>query len=359
MTRPSRPALLTTLEQFVRGQQLDVMRGGRTTNNYGQRNVELRVKRQTSIQKVSSPILLQQLHDQLMIIDDIEDLLIHDTSPNSGRFSSVGFSYGGEAYDIVLADGGNHGHVFENQIIRDLISVVFKNGSNAKALALLDSLEKADTTFNRNSVHYIHDRKGLTHRSFLEPIDTGRVIADVIFEMDDGSDRYVSLKSSTGSTLANFGVGKNIDKQTFEIDMGSRLGYILQSFNVNCGKVAAGLRNYNVDNSPIHHDVMNWRLSLSSDAYDLLVRSWGLNYFYAREIKDGFQTFNVDLKTITSKLLSDLVVTEVRYPYSKSKQLEIKVENDVAAYAIDLRNARGGTNICPTELKVRLTKLNL
>ena len=330
------------------------MRGGKTKNNFGDLNIELRLKPSSSLDGDARRQVLFRIQKRLEKIAALSAIAFHDVSPNSGRYSSVSFILDEMVYDIIVTDGGNRGHQFENGIIKDLIQHVFRGKKIERAERLLTALEASDDTFDRTNIHYVHDRKGDTRRSLLDGVETGKIIADSILEMNDDTFRYLSLKGLRGSTLANFGVGRGIDKKTYAVDETSNIHQILTSLNVNIKKMTLGFQHYDstkkldVIDELMHFDVIN--------PHWLFYQAWGLNYFYVRELAKKFQIIKVDAALVMA-LSSNLTVTEIRYPYHGSKQLEIKLHNDLVSYSIDLRNARGGVEIYPTELKVRITKL--
>ena len=81
-------------------------------------------------------------------------------------------------------------------------------------------------------------------------------------------------------------------------------------------------------------------------------RAWGMNYFYVKKERMGWQVFWIDRKKL-KQLTNGLRVTQIRYPSVKSKQISILLENKYKKYIVEVRNSKAGEYPNDTKFRVR------
>lgn len=320
------------------------------------RSFEIRIKPMTGAPEKPSIEFLGELLSMNADRLHVKNVQLNDLSPNSGRYSSVSLERNEAIYDIVLAEGSNRGEQFERKMLRKLKSHVRAIKNDEDAEKFLQAIHRADPEFDPNSVIDAKPRTGTTKRSGAGLGESGKIIGDVVLEMIDGSNVYVSIKNITGDTIANLGgVSTAFDPTTFEIDGNSSVWNIVDDAGFDPEKIAAGLRAFKASEEPGFQTVVstNRRIGSGSPLYKLLKFAWGEGYFYVRQIKDGFKAFNVTEDYVRDTLLNSLKVTEIRYPGS-TKQITAKIEGPNVTHRMEIRNSQSG-KIKPDEIKIRAT----
>jgi len=288
----------------------------------------------------------------------IADIKINKQSPNSGKFPSVAFNKDDKIYDIVLALGANRGEKFESDILLSLEDKVAGLDS-AEADSLLDAMELADKKFKRENVIGVSARSGSTARYGSK--DPGAVIADIILKMEDESKKYLSIKNQEGLTFANLGGVAAMFDSEFNIKTSSDIWKILKEFGCEAKKISRGLRAY-VSKEEVDFEVnisKSKTLAAGGVVEDFLLNAWGYGYYYVKQHGNKFKVLNMTKQFVKNKLLKNLKVEEIRYPFADSKQASVKFGNEFASYKLEIRNPHGPGAIKPTDAKIKITRLNL
>jgi hypothetical protein len=188
----------------------------------------------------------------------------------------------------------------------------------------------------------------------MSPKETGHIIADIVITLKNGDKRYISVKNSEGSTIANFGVAKafndDLTINTSSVEWKSWLAPI----GLDPEKITKGLQAYDsgeaIDFDPIEKP--NKKFAKTTSVYKLLHKLWGSDYIYLRNKSKKFHAMVVDDDYIHGELLKNLTITEIRYPAPGRKQVTVYLTSDGKKYKIELRNSKGATR--PTEMKFGL-----
>lgn len=287
----------------------------------------------------------------------VSSVVIHQISPNSSKFSSVGFSIGQYAYDVVLAKGSNRGQEFEKVLIQELKKLHAGKECAPIAKQALAALQIADKSLQLSNILSIEERKGNTVRSEVNtPEEAGQIIADAVITLKCGSKRYVSLKDSAGTTIANFGIKGVFAEDMTPILNSSRWKKWIDPLNVDVDRMVAGLRAYSTA-SKIGHptiDQVNKLVRKNSAIYNLLSLLVGSNYIYLRRKgKNLFAKWVTD-DYIRNEFLNGMRIVEVRYPSLERKQVTAIFANKSGErYRLELRNTKGG--IVPNQLNFGTT----
>lgn len=341
---------------------LSIMKLGKTTNRHGVLNIEFRVK--SPITNADDQLsLLKELKERLGIILTEKELTKNKLSPNSGRYSSIAFKKDGELVDLVVATGANRGETFEKQLLQDLQKFHMEGISTGMVDDLLLQLEKVDDTFKIGDIKRISGGAGgRRYRAHLPPEDHGPIIADIIIETTDGEERYLSVKNPRGNTLANLGGTRAaFHDDTFALRKSQQLTRLLTDLGVNLTWLSQGLRAYRDDKVvPFNAKIAtNNQVDPRSNAWKFFVRAWGYNYFYVRQVGDGFKIFHVNKDGLSSSLLKNLRVDLIYYPSKDSKQLSVHLSSDGADYKLEVRNPHGPGQIIPTDTKLVIKRLKV
>lgn len=289
----------------------------------------------------------------------IKRIQINPRSFNSGKYSSVSFEYGKMDFDIVVAAGANKGESFEKDLLIKMDNHVAGIDSSEEARRAFDAIISADPAFKLEQIETIVPRSGKTGRSGdMTPEQIGKTIADIIIKLKDGSERYVSVKNRRGSTLAQFGVSKAFNDDLSVNADSTEWKNWLQPFGIDPKKVEAGLVAARDGTALPFDDVVkpDTLLEPSSPAYKVIEKMWGSNYYYLRETGYGFKAFNITPEFVHNTLLKNLRITEIRYPSSARKQINIYLENDMARYKLEVRNPRGKGSVRPTQIQLTLQR---
>ena len=227
--------------------------------------------------------------------------------------------------------------------------------SSKDAEDALAALEEVDDEITLDNIKSIDARTGSTKRSGdMSPKETGHIIADIVITLKNGDKKYVSVKNSEGTTIANFGVAK-----AFNDDMSVNVASTewkswLAPIGLDPDKIEEGLKAYDsgeaVSFDPIEKP--NKKFAKTSAVYKLLHKLWGSDYIYLRHKGKKFHAMSVDDDYIHGELLKNLTITEIRYPAPGRKQVTVYLTTDGKKYKIELRNSKGATR--PTEMKFGL-----
>jgi hypothetical protein len=337
---------------------LSIMKLTKTKNKFGVFNVELRVKPDDT----SSPEILEELQVRLSELLN-ERVVRNKVSPNSGKYSSLSFKKDGELVDLIVAKGANKGEAFEKELLADLQRFHMEGVSTGMVDDLMLQMQKVDPDFKVKNIERISSggHAGARARFHLPPDQHGKIIADIVIEMNDGTERYLSVKNINGKTLANItsGVRASFDDTTFKMDGNTEFSKVLKSLGVDLTKVSKGLTAYSQRKHVLFDPKpeVSVKVTKGSSAWKFIEKAWGYNYFYVRQQGEGFKILNIDKTKLHGDLIKGLEVTRIYYPYKESKQLTVHISSAGAEYALEVRNPHGPGSIVPTDAKLALKRL--
>lgn len=283
----------------------------------------------------------------------VTNVAINERSFNSGKFTSVSFSFGGIDYDTVIALGGNKGESFEKDMLLKMDNYIVAaldkshksdDASIEEAKAAFDALEEADPEIKVDDVVSVSPRAGKTQRSGdLSPEETGAIIADIVVHLKSGKKKYISLKNENGSTVAQFGLAKAFNDDFSVNTDTSEWKTWLAPFKLDPQKLKEGMEAARDQTSVKWEDVEKAHIDIkpSTEIFKMMEKMWGSNYIYLRQKGKGFYALNIDTKYVRDTLLKDLKVTEIRYPSKARKQVTISLESSYGKFKLEVRNPRG------------------
>jgi hypothetical protein len=278
--------------------------------------------------------------------------VINQKSPNSSKYSSVSFDFQGLSYDVVVAMGSNKGEDFEKSLLIKMDNLISGTEESDEAKDAFEALQSVDRCFNLSSIKSVSARTGSTKRSGDTPAeDVGKIIADIIITLKNGEKKYISIKNSSGSTVANFGVSGAISDDLKCNTSSPVWKTYFVPFGLDPKKIDAGLKAYvdqtDTKNNSDEEEVT--KLKKTSPIYRILRSLWGCGYYYLREKKTGFDAMKIDADYLDNSLLKNLTVTKIRYPSKSTKQISIFLESDEKRYLVEFRNSQG--KVIPKEMK--------
>ena len=324
--------------------------------------IQIRVKpleKETDLKDILSAIeKILRGSGKKMGITGVEE---NKSSVHSGKYSSISFDYAGDKYDIVIAKGANGGETFEKELLLKLDNQVKGIDNNEEAVAALDALHEVDSDINPGSINNITPRSGSTKRSMdMSPAEMGKIIADIIIETKHG-DKYVSVKNSSGKTLAQFGVSKFINDDFSVNTKSEEWKKWFVPFGLDPSKITEGLlvakNGGEVDFDET--ETVSKKIKKTDAVFKILALMWGSDYIYLREKGKKFLCMKIDDDCVENKLLKNLKVTKISYPCSLRKQINVYLESDNIDYKIEFRNPRGKGDIKPTQIQLSITKTKL
>jgi len=291
------------------------------------------------------------------VLDVIPDVLVsypgsisrikfNEISVNSSKFPSFSFTIEDVDYDLVIASNGNGGHKFEKQIIDSLRKAIFDGEQGTKGSDLFTKLVDLGLPDKQNIAN-VSERKGSTRKSDVPIEHLGSVVGDAVVTTKTGEKHYISLKSAHGDTFSSYSGAKSLFDGT-TLDQHSFGAKFLQSFGVNLNTLQESFDTRNgiiLDRQKIPATGHN-----KYETTDIMRRAWGCNYYYARDRKDGWETFFIDDNKL--KTLADVEVERIVYPSETSKQLTINCSSPIKDYRIEIRNSKGGEY--PNDIKFRV-----
>lgn len=277
-----------------------------------------------------------------------------ELSPHSSKFTSVQFEQGNRTHDVVLAQGGNRGHLFEGFVLEKLRA--WERGlDDGYCARMFESIATACPGFDPVNIESVHHTSTSAPRPVLES-SIGQHIADFQFNMTDGSHTYVSLKHKTGKTLANLGGAAELIREDLTVNTDAQLFPIFNQIGADITAIAAGYRAYETGvetDGQCSTESVSIPVSEGTPLYDLVSRAWGSGYVYLRESPNqpgGWSAINVTADTVRDVLLDELQVVKLQYPSKTSKSIVITLNSIEYVYRIEIRNSKRG--IRPTDVKV-------
>lgn len=327
-----------------------------TTNVY-----QLRVKPMDK--ELTADTILSKIEHELKTKHEhkegVSHVSISERAANSGKFSSVAFKVNGTDVEIVVAKGSNRGETFEKELLMKLDHHVSGINSSEQAENALKALQDADHTIYPENIKEFKARSGKTHRSGdISPEDAGKIVADIIIELKDGTKKYVSVKDSNGKTVAQFGVAKAFNDDLSVDTKSHEWKAWLKPFNLDPKKIEEGLKAARDGSDLPFDDVEKTSTDLEhgSAVHHILKKMFGSKYIYLRSTGKGFTAQKID-DDYLNDILDDLKITEIRYPSSSRKQITVYVQSKRYHLKIEVRNPRGKPGVVkPTQIQLSITK---
>lgn len=289
------------------------------------------------------------------IVDLVKDnitgatnIKFNDISPNSSKFSSCSFTFDGQKYDLVIAQGANRGEKFEGKVVTDL-QKYFLNGLTDRVYKdLLDKMNTANPAFASVEIADVKQRTGSTKKTGVRVEDLGAIIGDIVLTDTTGKKWYISLKDVNGATVSALpGAGSLFNSQG-DLQPNSEGATLLKTFGVDLNKVQAGFderRGFKKirPNYP--------KASADNNKIKQIFKTvWGMGYFYARRTRSSWEVFWIDQQKLDK--LSNVRVENIRYPGKNTKTIYIDLTSPAKNYLIEVRNSKGGEY--PNDIKVRV-----
>lgn len=299
--------------------------------------------------------LLVQVKQQLTIFSSVT---INKRSVNSGKYSSVSFSFNNINFDIVIARGANKGESFEKELLEKM-NCSLTSSIDPLAEQAFIALSAIDPEIKIDNISSIIPRTGKTTRSSsdITPAEAGAIIADIVICTKSGNKKFISVKNSSGATVANFGISKAFnDDLTVNEHSQEYVGW-LAPFGLDIDKINNGLiaARDKVDISFDCNEIINMPVCSSSAVYNIMEKMWGLDYIYLREQANGFKAINITKDYVDTHLLKNLTITQIAYPCKNRKQISVYLQSETAAFKIEVRNTRGGLKPMQINMKVLKT----
>lgn len=285
--------------------------------------------------------------------------VVNQRSVNSGRFSSVTTKFLDVNFDIVVAEGANNGEKFEKELIIKMDNLIAGIDDSQQAKKAFAALNNVDPKITIDNVLSVAPRAGTTKRSGdLTPNQMGEIIGDMVIQLKDGTKRFVSVKNISGNTIAQFGVSAAFNNDLSINTESTEWKMWIEPFGLDVEKLLeafkAARRGKKLAWKSIQH--VNTPVPKGSKIYKLFQKMWGVNYIYLRETSGSFFATVINKEYVDDFLLKNLRVTEIRYPSQERKQISIYVESDTTRFKIDIRNARGKSEVKPTQIQLMIMK---
>lgn len=298
--------------------------------------------------EVFKSVIVKEIKSQ----DGVSKVTFHDLSPNSGKYSSVSFTYSGAKFDTVITKGANAGETFEKKTITDMERFFKKGGKgvNASYKLLYEKLSSANPAFAKNEITSVTQRTGSTKKEGIATADLGAIIGDIVVKDYGKNTWYISLKDVNGNTFSSYSGAASLFDATGTIQPDSAGAKFLNSFGADLNKIQAGFDERNKikrKREPIKVNPPD-----TSEMKAIFERAWGMNYFYVRKVgATDWKVFWMNRAKL-NKLIDNMTVTNIRYPNTGSKQITIQCSTPYADYAIELRNSKKGEYPNDTKFKV-------
>lgn len=274
---------------------------------------------------------------------------------HSAKFASFLLEYEGKKLGVVLGAGSNKGEDFEKELLIKMQDHLAQTSHDEEAALAFAAIESVDKTIKIDDISEVKRREGSTRRSNIVNSDeVGKIIADIIIIMKDGTEHYVSVKDSRGETVANFGIADAFTADLTVNTQSERWTRWIKPFGVDPLRVSRGLQSYRDDIEEAGVKFNDLVLRAATPAMkNVLKRLWGTGYIYLRRTKHDFYSQKIDDAYMTS-MLRGLKITEIRYPHLNSKQLVIRCQTAKIRMSIEIRNPNGPGQIKPKDMKLRI-----
>ena len=293
------------------------------------------------------------------LIKDIEALVkssvqgamqikFNDISPNSSKFSSCSFTFEGQKFDLVVAQGANRGEKFEGKVVTDLQKYFLRGLTDSSYKDLIAKMSIAYPEFANVEIAKVEQRKGSTKKTGVAIEKLGEVIGDILLHDTTGKKWYISLKDVNGATVSALPGAGSLFNDKGDLQSNSEGAELLKKFGVDLNKVQTGF-DERKSQKKVRPKYAVTRPN-SREIKEVFKRVWGMNYFYVRKTTSSWEVFWIDSKKLDA--LSNVTVEGVRYPGKNTKTIYIDLKSPVKKYLIEVRNSKAGEY--PNDIKVRV-----
>ena len=195
-------------------------------------------------------------------------------------------------------------------------------------------------------------------QNIQQPEETGKIIGDVIVTLKKGGDKYISVKDSNGKTVAQFGLAKAFNDDLSVNTSSPEWKQWLAPFGLDPKKVEAGLHAAQDGTELDFPDIetMAKKVKPGSSIQTIMEKMWGCDYYYLRKQGKDFKALKIDKDYVDNELLKNLQVTEIRYPSSARKQINIYLNSSTMNFKLEVRNPRGKGSVKPTQIQLTIMK---
>lgn len=296
----------------------------------------------------TSAALIDKLPGILKKMSGVTSVKFNPLSPNSSKFPSVEFKWGSEKIDVVIARGANKGENFEKSTVSNLASF-FGSGVSDKSMALMiELMGKENTSFKNAEIVNVKQRTGSTKKEGVPIERLGAIIGDIVLTDSSNNQWFISLKDINGLTFSSYSGAASIFDSAGTLQSNSDGADFLKAFGVDLNQVQQGfdLRNQIKTIRPKLPSVSPNKGKLKQ----IFERAWGMNYFYVKRTSTGWKVFWIDRKKLDK--LTDITVTDVKYPSEKSKQITISCKSPLYEYTVEIRNSKAGEY--PNDIKFKV-----
>ena len=299
--------------------------------------------------KDTSKDVISFLQRQLRFTSGVQNVSYNEISPNSSKFPSFGFTVDGYDIDLIIARGANRGENFETRTVNDLKSY-FNTSQDKQFAQLIAQMNESFPPFADVDIVEVKQRRGATKKEGVPIEKLGAIIGDIILTDASGKDWFVSLKDINGLTFSSYSGAASLFNAEGDLQPNSAGAQFLEAFGVELNLVQEGFderQGFDEDRDPIPVKKFS-----NQNLIPIFERAWGMNYFYVKKERMGWQVFWIDdvkLKHLTHGLR----VTEIRYPSLRSKQISILLENKYKKYIVEVRNSKAGEYPNDTKFRVR------
>jgi len=269
-------------------------------------------------------------------------------SPNSSKFSSCSFTFEGQKFDLVVAQGANRGEKFEGKVVTDLQKYFLRGLTDSSYKDLIEKMSIAYPEFANIEIAKVEQRKGSTKKTGVAIEKLGEVIGDIVLYDTTGKKWYISLKDVNGATVSALPGAGSLFNDKGDLQVNSEGAELLKKFGVDLNKVQAGFdERKNQKKVRPKYPVVR---ANTREIKDIFKRVWGMNYFYVRKTTSSWEVFWINSKKLDA--LSNVTVEGVRYPGKNTKTIYIDLKSPVKKYLIEVRNSKAGEY--PNDIKVRV-----
>jgi hypothetical protein len=281
---------------------------------------------------------------------DISGVQYHPISPNSSKFPSYGFKFDGQSFDLVIGRGANKGENFETNTVTGLATAFSTRKTSSDYADVIKQLNESNKDFAAVEIKSVTQRKGSTKKEGVPIEKLGAIIGDIVLTDTTNNNWFVSLKDVNGDTFSSYSGAASLFNAQGELQPKSAGAEFLNAFGVDLNQIQAGfdLRN----NKKALRKRIKIEKANPTEIKKIFERAWGMNYFYVRKTTSGWKVFWLDRKKLND-FTSNIVVTDIRYPTLKSKQITIYCGNRFQNYVIELRNSKAGEYPNDTKFKTK------
>lgn len=284
---------------------------------------------------------------------DITRIKYNEVSPNSSKFPSYSFVFDGQSFDLIIGRGANKGENFETTTVTGLAQAFATRKQSSDYSDLIKQLNDCNKEFATVEIKSVSQRKGSTKKEGVPIERLGAIIGDIVLTDNrppPNNNWYVSLKDINGDTFSSYSGAASLFNNKGELQSKSAGADFLNAFGVDLNQIQEG---FDIRNKK---RVLRKRIPVKkpdqAEIKKIFERAWGMNYFYVRKQRVGWKVFWIDRKKL-NELTSDIVVTDIKYPNPKSKQITIHCGNRFQSYTIELRNSKAGEYPNDTKFKVK------